>query len=125
MMISPEGFAEDNKGKSYEELIAVRNELMDEIKAFEEGTISQEEYAICPSPDTRYWCNLKYMIEICKLIDEAYNAEDDEDEEDDTDEEEKETNEDDGFDYAREFKRQTGEDLDADRTVKLIFKEES
>ena len=75
MMISPEGFAEDNKGKSYEELIAVRNELMDEIKAFEERKIPQEEYYICPSPDTRYWCNLKYMIEICKLIDEAYNTE--------------------------------------------------
>ena len=121
MMISPNGFAEDNKGKSYEELIAVRDELMEEIKAFEEGTIPQEEYAICPSPDTRYWCNLKYMIEICKLIDEAYNTEDEEDDE----EEEEETNEDDGFDYAKEFKRQTGEDLDADRTVKLIFKEEA
>ena len=75
MMISPEGFAEDNKGKSYEELIAVRNELMDEIKAFEERKIPQEEYYICPSPDAQYWNNLKYMIEICKLIDEAYNTE--------------------------------------------------
>ena len=54
MMISPMVFAADNKGKSYEELIAVRDELMDEIKVFKEGRIPQKEYAICPSPDTRY-----------------------------------------------------------------------
>lgn len=114
MMISPEWFAEDNKGKSYEELIAVRNELMEEITAFEERKIPQEEYAICPSPDTRYWCNLKYMIEICKLIDKAYNDESDEGDEEDDDET-------DDFNYAKEFKRQTGEDLDANRESKLTF----
>ena len=91
MMISPAGFAREHEGKSYEELIAVRDELMAKIKAFENGETPEEDYLIMPSPDTRYWCNLKYMIEICKLVDEAYNNtedEEDEDEEEDWEEEE-------------------------------------
>lgn len=113
MMISPKGFAEKNYGKSYEELVAVRNELFDELKAFEEGRIPQEEYAICPSPDTRYQCNLEYMIEICKLIGVTYNAKSDEDEgENDW------TDPDDEFDYVEESKRRTGENPNPDRAVR-------
>ncbi len=86
MMIGPETFANMHKGESYEELIAARDELMAEIKAFENGEIPEEEYLIMPSPDTKYWCHLEYMIEICKLVEAAYREkkykEDEEEEED-------------------------------------------
>ena len=38
MMISPESFIEEHKNKSYKELLAVRDELMSEIIAFEKDT---------------------------------------------------------------------------------------
>ena len=73
MMISPEMFADEYKENSYEELIKVRDNLIQDIRRFEKGNITEEEMMTKPSQDTRYQCNLEYLAEICKLIQEKYN----------------------------------------------------
>ena len=113
MMVSPEGFVTEYKGKSYEELIVVRDDIIEKIKAFEEGTIPKEEYHMNPSQSIQYSYNLQYLAGVCKLLQEAFEKETVEDDEEIVFE--------DGVDYAEEMKRQTGEDLEADRTIKLIF----
>lgn len=76
MMISPESFIEfECKGKSYKELLKIRDGLLEEIYAFENGNISPEARMIDPSPEVVYQMNLKYLGELCKLISETYNQE--------------------------------------------------
>ncbi len=72
MMVSPYSYAEMYKDATYEELLKVRNKLIEELWQFERNEVPAEEYMICPSPDTRYSCNLEYMTEICRLVDAAY-----------------------------------------------------
>ena len=73
-MISPETFIEfECKGKSYKELLKIRDEFLEEIYAFENGNTSPERM-ICPSPEVRYQMNLEYLGELCKLISETYNS---------------------------------------------------
>lgn len=79
MMISPASFADEHRGKSFEELIMIKDELMREIKRFENDQVPEEEYAIEPNPETRYSSNLEYMVEISKLIQEAFQKIMDED----------------------------------------------
>ena len=75
-MISPKSFIEfECKGKSYKELIEIRNELLEEIHAFEEGNIDPEDVFMLPSPETVYSMNLEYLGELCKLISETYDDE--------------------------------------------------
>lgn len=75
-MISPDTFIDLRcKGKTYKELLEIRDELLDEIYAFENGNISPEARMIMPSPEVRYQVNLEYLGELCKLISEAYNNE--------------------------------------------------
>ncbi len=83
-MLSPNAFIElECEGKSYKELLVIRDELLDGIYAFEEGNISPEAKMICPSPDVIYQMDLDYLGELCKLISETYrkevNGDDDED----------------------------------------------
>lgn len=86
MMISPDGFIDEYRDKKYEELLPVRDELIEEIRAFENDTERNgKEWMIHPSPEVRYQCNLEYLGKICELISEKYNQEyvwgdDDEDE---------------------------------------------
>ena len=95
MMISPEGFIESHKNKSYKELLPIRDKLMKEIRAFERRTYDPELEMISPSPEVVYQCNLLYLGKLCELIAEKYNQEyiwgdadeEDEDEESDTDQE--------------------------------------
>ena len=73
MMISPYGFIEQYKDGSYKELIEIRDELLDSIKAYESGDISEEAKMICPSPDVMYQCKLQYLAELFKLLVEKYS----------------------------------------------------
>ena len=75
-MISPNTFIEfECKGKSYAELLKIRDELLEEIYAFEKGGISSEARMISPSPEVIYQMNLEYLGVLCKLISDTYNSE--------------------------------------------------
>ena len=68
-MISPEIFAEEHADKTYEELIEVRNNLINDIKQFEETPRNEESgFIICPGPDVVYQMNHEYLSKICLLI---------------------------------------------------------
>ena len=74
MMISPEIFIEEQKDKTYQELLVERNKLIREIKQYESGE-EPEHIIINPSPDVRYQCNLEYLAKICELIARKFNEE--------------------------------------------------
>ena len=68
-MISPEVFVEQYADKTYEELIEVRNDLINNIKRFEATPQNEEpDFIICPGPDVVYQMNHEYLSEICLLI---------------------------------------------------------
>ncbi len=74
MRISPEAFIEEQKDKSYEELLAVRDKLIGVIKDFEEEAEKDpEDVLVYPSPDGNYYCNLKLLSELCRLIADKYD----------------------------------------------------
>ncbi len=68
-MISPEVFADEHEDKTYEELIEVRDELINGIKQFEDMPQNEESDSImCPGPDVFYQMNHEYLSKICLLI---------------------------------------------------------
>ena len=77
MMISPECYIEELKGKTYKQLIEERNELIKDIFEFEEkemaGNRSGEEWLICPSPEVVYQSNLEYLSKLCEYMQQRYN----------------------------------------------------
>ena len=75
MMISPEMFVDNYKNASYAELLKVRDELIDEIHAFENHSYDPRLDYILPSPEVTYQCNLEYLGKLCELISEKYNQE--------------------------------------------------
>ena len=75
MMISPDVYVEGYRNKSYKELLMVRDELLKEIRAFENHTYSSVFEMIHPSPEVVYQCNLEYLGKLCELIAEKYNQE--------------------------------------------------
>ena len=75
-MISPKTFIElECKGKSYSELLELKDELIREIYEFEKGWMTLQEYRSLPSPETMYKMNLEYLGELCRLISETYAEE--------------------------------------------------
>ena len=74
-MIAPSGFIIQYKDYKYEDLLPVRDELIEDIKAFEEEGDSPESMMVCPSPAVRYQCKLEYLAELLKLIAEKYGEE--------------------------------------------------
>lgn len=75
MMISSFSYIEEQKNKSYKELLIEKNNLLKEISDFENNKISEEEYNINPSPDVIYQCNLLYLSKLCELIAQKFNQE--------------------------------------------------
>lgn len=75
MMISPEGYMEELREKSYRDLLSIREELLDEIRAFESRSYDPELDMIKPSPEVIYQMNLEYLGKLCELISEKYNKE--------------------------------------------------
>ena len=74
MMISPESYIYELKEKSYKELLIKREELINEIKKFENGD-DERKYNIKmhPSPEVRYKYNLLYLAKLCELIAEKFD----------------------------------------------------
>ena len=75
MMISPEMFVELHKDKKYNELLPVRDELIEAVRAFENKTYDPKMESIHPSPDVIYQMDLEYLGKLCELISEKYNKE--------------------------------------------------
>lgn len=90
MMISSQGYIEEHKNDTFEELIKEREELIGAIKHLEKLVFSDdrmsEERMIHPGPDVQYQMNLEYLAELCNFMSEKYNREivwGDDDKEDD------------------------------------------
>ena len=62
MMISPQSYIEQQKDKTYSELLKERDKL-------EENAIETS------SPDVVYQCHLEYLSRLCLLICEKFNKE--------------------------------------------------
>ena len=75
MMISPNGFINLHKDKSYEELLPIRDRLIRQIRYFEKHADDLRLDATCPSSEVVYQCNLKYLAKLSDLIAEKYNKE--------------------------------------------------
>ena len=79
MMISPQGYIEEHKNDTFEELIKEREELIDAIKHLEKLVFSDdrmsEEWMIHPGPDVLYQMSLEYLAELCNFMSEKYNRE--------------------------------------------------
>ena len=73
MKITQEQFIENNKGKTYEELLSVRDELIGAIRNYEaDGESDPEDVIVDPLPDENYYCKLKLLGSLCNLIAEKY-----------------------------------------------------
>ena len=73
MKITPEQFNENNKDKSYEELLSIRDELIGVIRNYEADAESDpEDVIIDPLPNENYYCKLKLLGSLCNLIAEKY-----------------------------------------------------
>ncbi len=78
MMIPPELYIEELENADYLELIEERNRLISRIKSFEMDDMKDKggiEMDVCPSPDVRYQFNLKYLAQLCNLMQEKYRCE--------------------------------------------------
>ncbi len=67
-MVSPDYFVEQYEDMSYEELLPVRDELIDEIRALE----TSGNNAKYPG-NTKYQEDLKYLSKLCELVAEKFN----------------------------------------------------
>ena len=68
MLLSPEAYIQQYANYSYEDLLVVRDELIDDIKAYENGNIHPKAYSAQPGPEDIYQRNLEYLVEISRLI---------------------------------------------------------
>ena len=60
MMISPNAFANEHQGDSYEELLKLREELLIQIRDYEESDKSSSaNIASFPTPEVKYMMNLR------------------------------------------------------------------
>lgn len=75
MMISPELYVEEMKDKDYKELIEEKDDLVDEIRAFEHGELPAHFYFMDPSPEVRYQMNLEYLGKLCDYMTERFRDE--------------------------------------------------
>lgn len=74
MMISPECYISEKKYWSLEKLKKEENELLEQIKRYEEGKIPEDEYFIHPSPNVIYNMNKEYLMSLQHLIDIKINS---------------------------------------------------
>lgn len=75
MMISPGAALESSKKKTYEELLAERDEILEGIRDFETHRDEPKQEEICPGPEVIYQWDLEYLGDLCKLIAKRYNEE--------------------------------------------------
>lgn len=74
MMISPEAFALEHENDSYAELLALRDELIKDMREYESSNEEIEEMRL-PSPETIYLMNCQYLGKLCELIAVGYMRE--------------------------------------------------
>lgn len=73
MRISPEAFVKNNRDRSYEELLSVRDELISVIQKFEaEAEHDPEDVLVKPLEDDNYYCNMLLLGGLCNLIAEKF-----------------------------------------------------
>lgn len=65
MMMSPKMYIKDLENKSYEELLIEKDELINDIKKYENGEVVD---SFKPSGGTIYKMHLQYLAELCLLI---------------------------------------------------------
>ncbi len=75
MMICPESFLSEHASDSFDQLLMLRSELMNDIIAFEQKMTPESEWMVRPSPEVLYQMNLKYLAVLCDYIAERYNRE--------------------------------------------------
>lgn len=83
MMISPESFAHELGGKSYQELRAIKDDLAAQVTEFERDRLSLAdsdfcrpgEPFVCPSPAVVYQMNLEYLAKVCEKLLGQFNRE--------------------------------------------------
>ena len=79
MMMSPEMYAEEHRNDSFEELIEIRDDLVEELKTLEKVVYDKEQKDkardICPGPDVQYQMTLEYLAKLCMVLHVKYNAE--------------------------------------------------
>ena len=75
MMISPNAFANEHQGDSYEELLKLREELLIQIRDYEESDKSSlANIGSFPTPEVKYMMNLQYVARLCNMIAKKYNS---------------------------------------------------
>ena len=73
MMISPELYVEQLSDKKYEELLLIRDELIESVQSYEEDPYLETD--IMPGPEVVYQCELQYLGKLCELIAEKFRQE--------------------------------------------------
>lgn len=76
MMLAPEVFVNEHKNDSFEELIELRDEFIEEIKDLEAVVYDDEamdKSSFCPSPRVRYQMSLEYLSKTCELLNKKFN----------------------------------------------------
>ena len=68
MMVSPNFYREECSSLSLDKLKLKRDELLKDIKNYEDNKIPEDEMFVKPSPETRYKMNNEYLKEILELI---------------------------------------------------------
>lgn len=74
MMVSPNSFANEHQNDTYEELVQLRAELMEQILEYEkEDSKNKGNWTSFPTPDVKYMMNLQYLARVCNFIAKKYN----------------------------------------------------
>lgn len=68
MMINPKTFRDSFENATISEIIKERNQIIMEIRRYENGKIPEDDYMMDPSPETVYMMNNLYLAELCNLI---------------------------------------------------------
>ena len=75
-MISPGAYISQFENCTLEQMVKERDSLYRELRKLEkfvfEKDYGNEEWNICPSPDTRYKVYLEYLSQLCLLIRDKY-----------------------------------------------------
>ncbi len=78
MMLSPTAYIKEFENADYPSLIAERDQLIVYLQNFEKNEISGDrfgqEWEIMPRPNVKYQVYLEYLAELCKLMQDKYNA---------------------------------------------------
>ena len=77
MMDCPEAYIQEQKHKSFQELLEEKSRLIDEIAKLEEIVFFDDEqldesWTMDPSPNVIYQVYLEYLAALCEFISEKY-----------------------------------------------------